>query len=152
MSESSVCLSFPAKAEYLLLARLVVAGALRRLAFEEPEIADLKLAVTEACGNAVRHAYVGRAPGCVDLELVPCPDRLEVVVSDTGAGLRLPLPERPPAPSEAGGMGLGIIRSVVDEVEITRGPGGRGTIVHMIKLSPPRAGSDGRDKTDRSRV
>jgi serine/threonine-protein kinase RsbW len=148
MSETAVRLSFPARAEFLLLARLVVAGALRRLAFDEREIADLKLAVTEACSNAVRHAYVGRPPGGVDLELVPGPDRLDVVVSDSGAGIGLPLPAKPRPPSESGGMGLAIIRSVVDEVEITRGPDGRGTVVHMTKLTVPatrgRHGEPGR--------
>jgi serine/threonine-protein kinase RsbW len=134
MTETAVRLRFPAKAEYLLLARLVVGGVLRRLTYDERDVADLKLAVSEACGNAVRHAYPAGSPGGVEVELVPCGDRLELVVADTGAGIDLPVPETPPPPSEEGGMGLSIIRTVVDGLEIGRGPGGRGTVVHMTKL------------------
>ena len=54
-----VRLDFPAKADYLLLARLALSGLARTLTLDEEDLADLKLAVTEACGNAVRHAYDG---------------------------------------------------------------------------------------------
>ena len=54
-----VRLTFPAKADYLLLARLALAGLARSCRSDEELLADLKLAVTEACGNAVRHAYGG---------------------------------------------------------------------------------------------
>ena len=47
----------PAKSEYLILARLALAGIAREMPMSETALADLKLAVTEACGNAVRHAY-----------------------------------------------------------------------------------------------
>ena len=52
-----VRLSFPAKPDYLLLARLALSGLARELPMDDELLADLKLAVTEACGNAVRHAY-----------------------------------------------------------------------------------------------
>ena len=57
MNETVVRLSFPAKPDYLLLARLALAGVARSLPVGPELLADLKLAVTEACGNAVRHAY-----------------------------------------------------------------------------------------------
>ena len=60
MTERVVRLTFPAKAEYLLLARLALSGLARELPLDDELVADLKLAVTEACGNAVRHAYSGR--------------------------------------------------------------------------------------------
>jgi serine/threonine-protein kinase RsbW len=58
MPEAAVVrLSFPAKTDYLLLARLALSGLAREAPVDEELLADLKLAVTEACGNAVRHAY-----------------------------------------------------------------------------------------------
>ena len=51
-----VRLSFPAKPEYLLLARLALTGIARDVPMSDELLADLKLAVTEACGNSVRHA------------------------------------------------------------------------------------------------
>jgi serine/threonine-protein kinase RsbW len=139
MAETPVRLSFPARSEYLLLARLAVAGVARGLPFGQEEIVDLKLAVTEACGNVVRHAYAdGDGAGEVEIDLVPGPDRLEIVVEDQGSGIELPLSEPPPAPTESGGMGLSIMRTVVDELQVERGPGGRGTVVHMTKLATSR--------------
>jgi serine/threonine-protein kinase RsbW len=134
MADAPVRLCFPAKTEYLLLARLAVAGVVRSLPFGQQDVADLKLAVTEACANAVRHAYAAGVRGEVELDLVPGPDRLDVVVEDWGSGIPLPLPEPPDRPTESGGMGLSIIRTVVDELEIAHGADGRGTVVHMTKL------------------
>src|ERR687891_2660937 len=57
MPESVVHLRFPAKPDYLLLARLTLSGIARELPLGDEVLADLKLALTEACGNAVRHAY-----------------------------------------------------------------------------------------------
>jgi anti-sigma regulatory factor (Ser/Thr protein kinase) len=138
MSPNAVRMCFPATAEYLLLARLAVGGVARRLPLAEADVADLKLAVTEACGNAVRHAYVRGRPGTIELELVPKVDRLELVVEDHGRGIELPLPEAV-EPTEHGGMGLAIMRAVVDELDVGPGPGGTGTVVHMTKLVPPSA-------------
>jgi serine/threonine-protein kinase RsbW len=137
MTSQAVHLRFPAKAEYLLLARLAVAGVARGVPLAHEEVTDLKLAVSEACGNAVRHAYASGPLGEIELDLVPGPDRLELVVEDHGAGIELPLAER--EPSELGGMGLSIIRAVVDELEVGPGPDG-GTVVHMTKHAARSAG------------
>lgn len=138
MAEAAVRISFPAKPEYLLLARLAVAGVARALPLAEREIADLKLAVTEACGNAIRHAYSVEAVGEVELELVLGDDRLDVIVMDRGEGIELPVRVSRMEPKETGGMGLPIIRAVVDELDVRRGPGGRGTIVRMTKRTAHR--------------
>jgi serine/threonine-protein kinase RsbW len=138
-SETVVRLSFPAKPDYLLLARLALAGVARSLPVGPELLADLKLAVTEACGNAVRHAY-DAGEGSVDLEFVLADDRLEMIVEDQGAGIALPVEELvADSPEEAlsergnGGMGMAIIRAIVDELDVRDGRGGRGTVVHMTK-------------------
>jgi two-component sensor histidine kinase len=56
VSRDVVSLVIPARTEYLILARLALAGIARGTPIDESTLADLKLAVTEACGNAVRHA------------------------------------------------------------------------------------------------
>lgn len=135
MDESVVRLSFPAKADYLLLARLALAGLARSLPVDQEMLADLKLAVTEACGNAVRHAYQA-GEGSVGVAFVVGADRLEMIVEDKGSGIDLsPLDEEWAAtetPPE-GGMGMAIIRAVVDELEVHDGADGQGTVVHMTK-------------------
>jgi serine/threonine-protein kinase RsbW len=133
-SEHVVRLDFPAKPDYLLLARLALSGLARTLPLDEEEVADLKLAVTEACGNAVRHAYEGD-DGSVAVSYIIGPSTLELIVEDRGTGISEPddlSEEGEPEPLE-GGMGMAIIRAVVDEVDVHDGTDGRGTVVHMRK-------------------
>jgi len=140
MNETVVRLSFPAKADYLLLARLALAGVARGLPVGPELLADLKLAVTEACGNAVRHAY-GSGDGSVGVAFVVSEDRLELIVEDEGTGIGMPVEEligqsgETTAPSDPadGGMGMAIIRAIVDELDVREGENGRGTVVHMTK-------------------
>ena len=129
-----VRLTFPAKPDYLLLARLALAGLARTLPLDQEELADLKLAVTEACGNAVRHAYDG-GEGSVGVAFVVGQHSLEMIVEDQGEGLDPEDAEQADLESETleGGMGMSIIRAVVDEVDVHEGADGRGTVVHMKK-------------------
>ena len=129
-----VRLTFPAKADYLLLARLTLSGIGRALPLDDEQLADLKLAVTEACGNAVRHAY-GNGSGPVDLAFVMRPDRLEMTVEDQGSGITAEQAAAEPVsePLVESGMGLSIIRAVVDELDVRPGADGNGTVVHMTK-------------------
>ncbi|MCG4775201.1 ATP-binding protein, partial [Lawsonibacter sp. DFI.5.51] len=50
-------MTFPAKPEYVGVVRLVVSGIANRMGYTYDEIEDIKIAVSEACGNAVQHAY-----------------------------------------------------------------------------------------------
>ena len=133
MNEPVVRLTFPAKAEYLLLARLALAGVARAVPLDAEVLADLKLAVTEACGNAVRHAY-GDGEGPVSVAFVPHEDRLEMVVEDEGLGLdQAEIREWMPDERPEGGMGMAIIRAIVDDLDVRDRESGRGTVVRMTK-------------------
>ena len=133
MPEAAVVrLSFPAKTDYLLLARLALSGVAREAPLDEELLADLKLAVTEACGNAVRHAYP-ESDGEVCVSYVVAEDSIVMIVEDQGAGI-VPdeSPEPRPAPLE-GGMGMSIISTIVDDLDVRAGADGRGTVVRMMK-------------------
>jgi serine/threonine-protein kinase RsbW len=136
MADPVVTLSFPAKPDYLLLARLALSGVARQLPVGDDQLADLKLALTEACGNAVRHAYAG-TPGDVSVVFEIDPERLLMTVEDRGDGIRAPdtltdNEELPVRPLESG-MGMPIIRAIVDELVVESGQDGRGTRVRMVK-------------------
>ena len=135
MSETAVVLAFPARAEYLLLARLALSGVTRGSGVDEELLADLKLAVTEACGNVVRHAYDGAA-GEVSVRYALSGDVLEMVVEDQGVGIPARDPQASPQPA-SGGMGMSIIKAVVDELDVRPGSDGRGTVVRMTKRLVP---------------
>ena len=127
-----VVLEVPAKPEFLLLARLAATGVGRSAGASEETIADLKLAVTEAVANAVRHAYPPDSPGRVSVELSADGGRLEIAVADEGRGLGdAELTSDGPSEPGESGMGLSIIRAIADEVEVGAGPHGRGTRVRF---------------------
>ena len=137
MSERAVRLSFPAKPDYLVLARLVLSGLAREVPMSDEVLADLKLAVTEACGNAVRHAYPD-GDGDVSVSYVISDSAIEMVVVDQGAGLaRHEIAEQPVAPPVERGMGISIMRAIVDDLDIHAGGDGRGTVVRMSKRLAP---------------
>jgi anti-sigma regulatory factor (Ser/Thr protein kinase) len=133
MSEHVIRLSFPAKPDYLLLARLALSGIGRTTPVPDELLADLKLALTEACGNCVRHAYPD-GQGDVSVAYAFDGGAIEMIVEDQGVGLDA---TRAPSPTDESGMGVPIIRTVVDELEISPGADGRGTIVRMTKRLAP---------------
>ena len=134
MSSGVVTLTMPARTEYLILARLALAGIAREVAMSESVLADLKLAVTEACGNVARHAYPS-APGVVRIRFEATEDSIEIAVEDDGAGsvaTELDGLKNGPVPLEEG-MGLAIIRAVVDELEVLPRDNAAGTVVRIRK-------------------
>ena len=81
----TVRLTIPAKPEYITLVRLALSGLSRLRPLSEETLGDLKLAVTEACSNSVRHGY-GGGEGTVEILYELQPDRFVVEVADDGPG------------------------------------------------------------------
>lgn len=134
MSADVVTLAIPARTEYLILARLALAGIAREVEIDQATLADLKLAVTEACGNAVQHAQPGDG-GVVTVRFTVDEDAIEITVSDDGPGMdAAPAAAMPDGALSESGMGLAIIHALVDRVEIGPGAGGHGTTVRMRRL------------------
>src|SRR5438445_10878394 len=84
--ERSILLRIPAKAEYITLCRLALTGIAQLREIGDDAMADLKLALTEAVSNSVRHAYGPDGDGHVAVTYELHPDRLGVAVVDDGAG------------------------------------------------------------------
>jgi serine/threonine-protein kinase RsbW len=129
----SVRLSVPARAEYIALARLALTGLADIIALSEEALADLKLALTEAVSNSVRHAYADGA-GFVAIGYELTGDALAVEVVDDGRGFD---PDQPPALEgeelTEGGLGIAIIRTIADEFELQSKPGVRGSRLRFVK-------------------
>jgi serine/threonine-protein kinase RsbW len=131
MVGEAVELEIPARAEFVALARLAVSA----LAAADGELADervddLKLAVSEACTNAIEaHSAIATDERVV----VRCwvdDNGLEVRISDHGAGFDpSELPDHPPVTDPARlkferGLGIPLIRALVDEVEFSSSDSG----------------------------
>jgi serine/threonine-protein kinase RsbW len=124
--ENPVSLTLPSSAEYVLLARLVVAQVGRLAGFGPEDVYDLKLAVTEAATNVIRHAAVES----YEIEYRVLPRAVEITVIDAGGGFNVADLTR--APDGRGGFGLAVIRDLVDELVLDSATGG-GTRLKMIR-------------------
>jgi serine/threonine-protein kinase RsbW len=132
----TVRLTIPAKPEYITLSRLALTGLARVRPLPDDTLADLKLALTEACSNSVRHAY-GDGDGHVEISFELCEDRLVVEVADDGTGFEPGADGREDENGgdlTEGGLGIAIIRTIADELEIDAQPGGRGSRLRFVKL------------------
>jgi len=133
----TVRLTIPAKAEYISLVRLALSGLSQTQQLSDDTLGDLKLAVTEACSNSVRHAYTDDGAGSVEIVYELHPDRLIVEVSDNGGGFTVAETEgmNDGALTE-GGLGIAIIRELADELELGPGKDGQGSRLRLVKFIP----------------
>jgi serine/threonine-protein kinase RsbW len=129
-----VRLKIPARPEYITLCRLALTGLSRLQAFSDEQLADLKLALTEACSNSVRHAYGDESGGFVEIVYELRPDRLVIEVTDEGAGFDPNAPGADAADLAEGGLGIAIIRAIADEVEIGTQASGSGSRLRFEKV------------------
>jgi serine/threonine-protein kinase RsbW len=131
---AGIRLTIPARAEYVSLCRLALIGLSRVRDFSEETLADLKLAITEACSNAVRHAYP-QGDGVVEITYAFSTDRIVIEVNDNGGGFAIADPVAGEADElTEGGLGIAIIRSIADEFELAAGAGGRGSRLRFAKV------------------
>ena len=114
----------PARAEFIALGRLALTGLARTRALSAEIVADLKLALTEACSNSVRHAYDEGREGVVEIVYELSDDRIAIQVTDDGSGFDPETLERAQEELDEGGLGIAIIRALTDELEIGARPEG----------------------------
>jgi serine/threonine-protein kinase RsbW len=132
-------LTIPAKPEYITLGRLALTGIARTRdrAWSQELLGDLKLALTEACTNSVRHAY-GDGNGTVRIRYEVHPDRLVVEVEDHGEGFESADARHARLDEDElaeGGLGIAIIHALADEFEIGEGDAG-GSRLRFVKRLP----------------
>jgi serine/threonine-protein kinase RsbW len=128
-----VALTIPARPEFIALGRLALTGLARTRALSQEVVADLKLALTEACSNSVRHAYDEGRLGVVQIRYELSPDRFVIEVDDEGSGFDPQTIERTQEELDEGGLGIAIIRALTDELEIGSRPEG-GSRLRFTKL------------------
>src|ERR1700712_367760 len=93
-------LKLPARAENVAVVRHAFGGFAEALSVDEQTLADIKLAITEACTNVVIHAYEDDEDGALEVDASIDDRRLTVVIRDRGRGI-VPRPDSP-------GLGLGL--------------------------------------------
>ena len=127
----AVRLTIPAKPEYITLCRLALTGLSRLRPLADETLADLKLALTEACTNSIRHAYEG-GEGLVEITYELSSDALAIEVSDEGRGFEHAPEGAADDELSEGGLGIAIIQAVADEFELAPRDGG-GSRLRFVK-------------------
>ena len=114
LASTDVRLTLPARPENVAVIRHVLGAFAEALDLPEDVVEDMRLAVTEACTNVVRHAYEGEL-GMIDIVVRPSGDRLELMVIDHGRGMG--------NSADTGGPGLGLplIAALAESVRIEAG-------------------------------
>ncbi|OFX18069.1 MAG: hypothetical protein A2Z18_07770 [Armatimonadetes bacterium RBG_16_58_9] len=112
-------LEIPSAPEYVAIVRQAVEGIARRMNFDATQIEELKLAVGEACTNAVKYGCKRKGDGNVVVRCVVCADGLLVVIRNPVAECESPQVPDKPDPTTEGGLGLYLIQHLVDEVNLS---------------------------------
>ncbi|MGH9184170.1 MAG: ATP-binding protein [Acidimicrobiales bacterium] len=129
-------LEFPALPAFVGVARtLVAAVAITVDGIDEARREDLRIAVSEACTNAVEAQLSGGLVQLVTLRCLADEERFEVRIEDSGAGFDpAALRPRPAVGPELlrseRGWGLQLIRALVDEAHFTSTS--TGTAVRLV--------------------
>ena len=152
-TDAVLSLEIPPRAEFVAVARLVVSTAAKsRRSLADDKVADLTLALSEACTNAIEAHDAKDEVERVTIRVDEDDERLVVTVEDQGPGFDLMELSAHPAVTDPDrlnferGLGIPIIRNLVDEVTFTSDDSG--TTVTMVLHCPPSLGDLGHDLLD----
>jgi anti-sigma regulatory factor (Ser/Thr protein kinase) len=129
MATPDLVLTLPARAENVAVVRHAFGGLGDALDLDDQVLADMKLAVTEACTNVVVHAYPD-SEGPLEVAAVVVNSRLLVAVRDEGRGM-LPRPDSPGL-----GLGLPLIATLTETLELGRSADNRTEVRMTFRLRP----------------
>ena len=128
----SLSISIPNKPEYVGVVRLTTSAIASRMGFNVEEIEDIKVAVAEACTNAIVHGICNQDEN-FNIHYAMDEEKIVIKVQDQGTGFYCEAVEEPDLTSpKEGGLGIFIIKSLMDEVEVESNIG-KGTTIKMTK-------------------
>lgn len=129
---------FTAKFEYLDEIRDFVGDIARKGKFSEKDIYNIQLASDEAASNIIEHAYEGISNGVLEISCGLKKDVLTIILVDHGESFD---PSDIPAPNlkadlserKIGGLGLYLMRKLMDEVHYDADPKNNRNTLTLIK-------------------
>ncbi len=137
--ERKFTLHVPSSTENLALIREFVASVGLQAGLTEEEVAKIELAVDEGCANVIEHAYGHDLTKEVVIRAIIDDDTLWVKIVDTGRGfdpnsirdedLKQLMDQR-----KSGGLGMRLIRTLMDEVHYEIVPGKKNELQMMKRL------------------
>ncbi len=115
--------------------RTELQALLQKSGVGEKPAGEILVAVQEALTNVLRHSYHGK-PGKIEIDFNDSAERIEVIIRDSGEKFnpdKIPTPELPP--KKPGGLGLHLIKSLMDVAEYDQQ--GEGNHLRLVKYKKP---------------
>ena len=129
MTYETIKMEITANPEYVSIIRLTTSGIANKIGFCIDDIEDLKVAISEACTNAIKHSLEDR----FTIIYTMIEKGLTIEIIDNGKGYNTKEVSEPDLDNlKESGMGLFIIESLMDEVKI-ESKEGNGTSIKMTK-------------------
>lgn len=148
ITQSNYCMRIPSRTDNLEIIRNFVSSVARQVGFGESEISKIELSVDEACTNVIEHAYQRKENQKIDIAIKIGCDRFTIVITDRGKAFNFKEVEMPDMKSylaelRVGGLGIYLMKTLMDEVEYHSTPGKKNE-VRMVKyfLNPDRASKE----------
>jgi serine/threonine-protein kinase RsbW len=140
--ENTFTLDVPSTTENLALIREFVSRVAAQAGLNEVEVGQLELAVDEACANVIEHAYGDDKTKQVMVRAIFDEDALRIHVIDTGKGFDPTQVQEQElkeliAKRKTGGLGMRLIKTLMDEVHYDIEPGKKNELRMVKKLRRP---------------
>lgn len=131
MMKEHIKISLPGKPEYVSIARLTASVIANQMGFNIDDVEDIKVAVGEACNNAVLHGKSHEEVFEIQFEVQD--GRMVIEVRDNGNGFDLDEYQAPePGELRENGLGIFIMKTLMDEVEFIPVQN-NGTTIRLVK-------------------
>ena len=129
MTYETIKMEISANPEYVSIIRLTTSGIANKVGFCLDDIEDLKVAISEACTNAIKHSLEDR----FTIIYTMIEKGLTIEIIDNGKGYNTKEVSEPDLDNlKESGMGLFIIESLMDKVNV-ESIEGKGTSIKMTK-------------------
>ena len=141
-SKAKYCLRIPSQTDNLELIRDFISSLALKVGFNDDDANKIELAIDEACTNVIKHAYKKKTnKNLIDIVIKLDYKKLIVIVADTGKGFDVKKISTPDmkeylAEMRVGGLGLSLMKSLMDEVEFNVNPGVKNQVKIQIQSRP----------------
>ena len=133
MKHQKYRLKIPSVTENLHLIRDFIIKIAEKAGFDEPNQEQIALAVDEACTNVIKHAYKFDSRRLIDIQINLDPRKMMITITDKGSGfdvakIKDPDLKRFVRESRHGGLGIYLIKTLMDDVKYEFNPGIRNQV------------------------
>ena len=138
-------LRFPSDTQFLHMVRELARRLAESTGFEPAEAEKIAMAVDEATTNVIEHAYHGEAGREIEIHFDPEGESLGIqILHDGDAVEEVPMPEfdldKLVAERRKGGMGIYIMKQVMDDLSFGKAGSGRNMCVMVHYKRRPTKG------------